>query len=124
MALPELINGPYIFNVNNRYQESSVALMTKSVMFRMKDCLVALGGAETIWKVIASCNAVTVWNIDPEEPNRDLWEDLGDIVYSGGNHSWAILENQVTGGQLCLDYPYGFSYYGAILFSADGTFAR
>jgi len=128
MGAPTLEKGPYIFNVNNAFSEVDGPNRCKRELLELKNALVALGGAETIWKVIASCDGTTVWNIDPEEPNRDLWVDLTDMVHNlnGNPHSWCILKNLTTNGQLIIDYVRNtattYPHYAAIRYSPGGTF--
>lgn len=129
MGSPTLEKGPWIFNVNNLFVESTGYNRCKRELLELKNCLVALGGAETIWKVIASCDGTTVWNIDPEEEDRDLWDDITDMVHStaGNPHSWCILKNLTTNGQLLIDYvrPSAMDYphYAEIRYSPSGAFS-
>lgn len=125
MGLPTLENGPYVFNVNNRFTESNTTNKTLRGILECKNALVALGGAGSIWSVVASCDSTTVKNIGDASP--DLWSELADIVGGSGAHSWCILENGTTGAQLCIDLSnsderyvhWRYSYGGN--FNADGT---
>ena len=103
MSYPALEKGPYIFNVNNLYSESSVTNKAKRILLELKNCLVALGGANQIWTVIASSNSVAFVNIGGDEP-LDLWDDISDIVFAAGGspHSWCVLENKFTGQQIII----------------------
>jgi hypothetical protein len=118
MGLPALINGPYIFNVNNLFYCGTLTVKCQTAIFQMKEILVSLGGAGSVWSVVASSNATAVKNIGDADP--DLWLAYTDIK-SGSTHSWVLLENSTTGGQLCLDYSY--LWYMNVLYSPGGTFA-
>ena len=123
MAVPVLENGPWVFNVNNVFNtDGEVWNRARVVTLGIKNAIVALGGAGTIWKVVASCDSTTVLNIDPEEPNRDTWIDTGDIVIDSGVHSWCVFENQTTGAQFSIETGYGNPYYWSLRFSPGGTF--
>ena len=125
MSFPALENGPYIFNTNIDCVGVDGADKSKRMLFELKEALVALGGAGTIWTSIASCDGVSVLNIDPEEPIQDLWLDKDDVIY-GATHAWCILENSTTGGQLLidrtnLDNKLNCKYSPGGLFTNDGT---
>jgi len=123
MALT-LENGPYIFNVNNLFVEGDSISKAKRMLLELKNGLVALGGAGTIWTVVASCDAVSVKNIGDADP--DLWEDLSDIVSGSGTnpHSWCIVENSTTGAQLLIEGHSIYSIYAYcdIRYSPAGLF--
>lgn len=99
-----LEKGPYVFNVNNTFTESSNNDKCKRMLLELKNELVALGGAGVIWQVVASSDSVSVVNKGGGSP--DLWADISDLVYAynGSPHSWCLLENQTTGSELLLDY--------------------
>jgi hypothetical protein len=123
MGLPTLENGPYIFNVNNAFSEGSTANISKRMILELKNGLVALGGTDTIWHVVASSNSVAVVNIlDPDE-EHDLWNTISNVVYSTGAHSWCVLANKTTGAQMLIDYNTNAHYYVDIKYSTGGTYA-
>lgn len=128
MSAPILEKGPYIFNVNNAFNESTGENRCKRELLELKNALVNLGSAETIWKVIASCDGTTVWNINPLEEDRDLWDDIADVNHNlnSNPHSWCILKNLTTNGQLIIDYVRNtattYPHYAAIRYSPGGTF--
>jgi len=103
MGYPALEKGPYIFNVNNLFYESNTTNKAKRILLELKNCLVNLGGANTIWTVVASSNGVDFVNIGGVEP-LDLWNDISDIVAApnGTAHSWCVLQNVFTGQQLII----------------------
>lgn len=103
MGAPVLEKGPYIFNVNNLFTESNTTNKAKRILLELKNCLVNLGGANTIWTVVASSNGVDFVNIGGDEP-FDLWNSISDIVNAanGSPHSWCVLENLFTGQQLII----------------------
>lgn len=122
MTTPTLENGPYVFNVNNLYSEGTNTNFCKRVLLELKNALYALGGAGVIWDVVASSDSASVKNIGDASP--DLWSDLTDVVYaSSGAHSWVILENQTTGGQLCIDYTANGYFQVHCHYSPGGTFS-
>lgn len=126
MPVPVLEKGPWIFNVNNLFTEASLTAMCQRQLLELKNALVALGGAGTIWTSRASCDASSYLNIDPENPVQDLWVGLSDMVPgSTGARSWCILENSTTGGQLLIEYggQTGNYYDARIIYSPGGTFS-
>lgn len=120
MTLPALENGPYVFNVNNYFEESSFNDKCKRQLLELKNGLVALGGAGVIWQVIASCDATDVKQIGDADP--DLWDTIADVNFSTGAHSWCILENQTTGGMLLIDYDTGYVYRTIMEYSPGGLY--
>lgn len=124
MAVPILEGGPYIFNVNNSGYETNITTKRKKVLLGIKNCIVSLGGAGTIWQVVASSDASSVKNVGDASP--DLWVDYTDVNYaaSGSPHSWVVLENQTTGYQLSIDYNYSSSFIGYcnVYFSRSGLY--
>lgn len=98
-----LEKGPYIFNVNNLFSEANTTDKAKRILLELKNCLVALGGQDQIWTVVASSNGVDFVNIGGTEP-LDLWNSISDIVFAanGTAHSWCILENVFTGQQIII----------------------
>ena len=125
MPVPVLEKGPYVFNVNNLYSESTAVDCMKRALLELKNCLVALGGAGTIWTVVASSNSVSVKNIGDASP--DLWSGLSDLVYATyvNPRSWCILENSTTGGQLLINWETqsGYGYDAGMAYSPGGTYA-
>jgi len=120
-----LEKGPYIFNVNNLFVESSRSNRAKRMLLELKNGLVALGGSGTIWNVVASSNASSVKNKGDGSP--DLWITISNISYGnpGTAHSWCILENLTTGGELLIDYnniTYPAELRADVLYSPGGTF--
>jgi len=122
MGLPTLENGPYVFNVNNYFAESSNLNKQKRWKLELKNCLVALGGSGVIWDVVASSDSVSYVNIGGGSP--DLWVDISDIVgaSAGSPHSWLILENQTTGAQLLIDQASTNYYACNIKYSPGGLY--
>lgn len=116
MGLPTLVNGPYIFNVNNRFYCDTVDIKCRTMLFQMKEALVAMGGAGSIWSVVASTDTSSVKNVGDADP--DLWVDYEDVV----DNSWIVLENSTTGGQLCIDRATS-AWYAYIYYSPGGTFS-
>ena len=86
MTLPALENGPYVFNVNNYFEESSFSDKCKRQLLELKNGLVALGGAGVIWQVIASCDATDVKQIGDADP--DLWYTIAYFIFRTGANSW------------------------------------
>lgn len=120
MTAPTLENGPYIFNVNNYFNDY---YKEQRILLELKNALVALGGAGVIWQVVASSDGSSVVNIGGGSP--DLWASNSDIINAndGSPHSWAILENQTTGGQLCIDCNNSNDNYCTVVYSYGGNFA-
>lgn len=122
MGMPALEGGPYIFNVNNLFSESNVTDKQKRWKLEIKNALVAVGGAGVIWAVTASSDSSSYVNKGGGSP--DLWTDISDIVgNSAGNpHSWCILENQFTGGELLFDTASTNNYQCNIRYSPAGLY--
>ena len=125
MSALSLENGPYKFNVNNSFTESTSDDASRKAVLELKQGLIALGSG-SVWSVVASCDGTTVKNIGDASP--DLWADLTDIVCStSGARSWCILENATTGGQLLIHCAYSsendldlyYSHTGS--YTTDGT---
>jgi hypothetical protein len=129
MSAPTLEKGPYIFNVNNLFVESDGTNKCKRELLELKNCLVDLGGTDAIWTVIASCDATDYVNIQDLDEEHDLWDSIADVNngYIGNAHSWCILKNKTTNGQLLIDYirntPTVYPHYAEIRYSPGGTFA-
>lgn len=116
MAIPALINGPWVFDVNIDCSEASVADTCKHVWWQIKESLVALG-----WSVVASSDSVSVKNIGDADP--DLWVSWSDVISaSSGPHSWIIIESPITGEQVLFDRLVAFETRGNSRFSPNGTF--
>ena len=124
MTYPTLENGPYIFNVNNLFTESTGPDHCKRMLLELKNALKALGGAGVVWDVVASSDSSGYVNKGGGSP--DLWTDITDVIphTAGSAHSWIILENQTTGAELLIDYAYGSTTYDRVIiqFSPGGNF--
>lgn len=117
MGLPTKIK-TWNYSVNHDVTEASVSDTQKHGVFQVKEALASFSQ----WSVVASSDSVSVKNIG--DPSPDLWTDwVTDLVGGTGAHSWIVLENSVTGAQLCIDC--NSTNFGAIewLYSATGSFA-
>ena len=120
MARPAYDNGPWGFDVNNDCSEASIEQTSNHVMVGLKDSLVA----HSAWDVIASSDSVSVKNDGEGSP--DLWTDWAtDIVRANAGiaHSWIIVENNVTGEQICIDMNNVNVNRCNIWYSATGSFS-
>jgi len=122
MSFPALENGPYIFNVNIDCVEGNITNKAKRMLLELKNALVGLGGANTIWTVVASSDATDFVNKGGSEP-LDLWDSIADVSYGTGAHSWCILENLTTHGELLIDWYTSAYYQGEVCkYSPGGLF--
>jgi hypothetical protein len=114
-TFPSLDNGPWTFNINNRItKQAAAADLQRNVWWTLKNVIVSFDE----WSVVASSNGSDFENIGGGQP-IDKWDSDGDIV---GGQSWTVLENSVTGEQLCLDVYSTTLYYGHWRYSATGSF--
>lgn len=120
MPLPTKVK-TYNYSANTVCTEATPEESAEHALHQMKVALVSFSQ----WSVVASCDSTAVKNIGDASP--DLWADWAtDIVHGSGAHSWIILENSVTGEQLCFDclgtWPYLDVVYSATgAFNTDGT---
>ena len=117
MGVPALTKGPWTFSVNHDCSEAAVNDTSSHAGWQIKESLVSFPA----WSVIASSDGSSVKNIGEASP--DLWTAWSDVQAGSGAHSWIILENSVTGGQLCLDFRTTVEYQVYCLYSATGAFA-
>jgi len=119
MANPSQTNGPWVFSVNNDCSEVAENDTIKHSMWQLKESLVSFSE----WSVVASSDSSSVKNIGDGSP--DLWTAWADLVWGnpGVAHSWIILENSVTGEQLCIDCNTGVYSWFEVVYSATGSFA-
>lgn len=117
MSVPALDNGPWTFNVNNDCSEPVLNDTKRHSIWQLKECLKGFSA----WSVIASSDSVSVKNIGDASP--DLWSAWSNVVGAnpGTAHSWIILENSVTGEQICFDTR-GTSYQTDVVWSQSGAF--
>lgn len=123
MGVPILEGGPYVFNVNNLFTELTVIDVVKRMLLELKNALVALGGDEVIWHVIASCDASNVVNKLDADEEHDLWNTIADVSY-GATHSWCLLENKTTGAHLLIDRNFNAWGYVDVKYSTGGTYGN
>ena len=86
-------------NVNNVVTSQAELPWSRDFLFRIKQALT--GFATLPWTVINSSNGVDV--------GGDRWAGPGSLVWNTGAHSWIILQQPGTGGQLCIDLDYAVS---------------
>lgn len=116
MTLPTKIK-TWNYSVNHDVTEAAVNDMCKHAVYQIKEALVSFSQ----WSVVASSDSSSVKNIGDASP--DLWTDWNtDVVPGTGAHSWIILENSVTGAQLCFDMLAGSAYVMDVVYSATGAF--
>jgi len=120
MTVPALTNGPWVFSVNHNCPGAEANEIGMRSIFQVKQCLVSFAA----WSAVASSDSLAVKNIGDGSP--DLWTAYTDLIWGnpGVVHSWVILENSVTGEQLCLDCNYtGVIRWMEVVYSATGAFA-
>lgn len=108
----------WTFSLNHDESGASVNDTCKNAYFRIKSIIAGFSA----WSVVASSNASSVKNIGDASP--DLWSSTSDITFAGEGvaHSWVVLENSVTGVQICIDCI-GATYTKVrILCSHDGSY--
>jgi len=121
MPLPTKLK-TYNYHVNNVCTEATAEETAEHAVWQLKESLISFSQ----WSGVASCDSTAVKNIG-DGGDLDLWDDwASDIVHGSGAHSWIVLENSVTGEQLCIDclatWPYLDVVYSATgSFAADGT---
>lgn len=117
MSAPAYSKGPWTFSVNNDCSEATISETAQHAWYQVKESLASFSA----WSVVASSDSVSVKNIGDASP--DLWTDwTTDVVGGTTPHSWILLENSVTGGQLCIDMTSTNEYLGTLLYSATGAF--
>lgn len=115
MALPTKVK-TWEYNVGVDCTEVSYLDSARHAIHQIKVALASFSS----WSVVASSDSVSVKNIGDASP--DLWAAWSNVVAGAGAHSWVILENSVTGGQLCIDLDTANSYRVTWLYSASGSF--
>ena len=116
MTLPTKIK-TWNYSVNHDATEGVFADMCKHAIYLLKEAIASFSQ----WSVVASSDSVAVKNIGDASP--DLWTDwTTDIVNATGAHSWVVLENSVTGGQLCIDMLMSSVNLMDVVYSATGAF--
>jgi len=113
MSVPTLQNGPWVFNVNNTFTDATYTNVTRWALWKVKDVLASF----TEWSVIASTNGTDLANIGAGG-DIDYWDAYTDAV----TNSWVILENSVTGEQLCIYNSNANSQMINIYWSVTGGF--
>jgi len=117
MSLPAKVK-TWNFSVNHDVSEATLADTCKHGIFQMKEALISFAQ----WAGVASSNSSSVKNIG-DGGDVDLWDAWAtDIVNGAGAHSWVVLENSVTGAQLCFDMLSASVNYIDIVYSATGAF--
>ena len=116
MGAPALENGPWNFDVNNDCSETATLDSKRHACWQTKESLAGFSA----WSVVASSDSSSVKNIGDASP--DLWTAWSNVVFGVGAHSWIILENSVTGEQLCIDCNTADVQQVSILCSATGAF--
>lgn len=105
------------YSVNHDCTEASIEDTAKHSIHQMKVALASFSQ----WSVVASSDSSSVKNIGDGSP--DLWSDWStDVVWGAGAHSWVILENSVTGAQICFDCTNLNYQFMDIVYSATGAF--
>jgi len=115
MTFPTVENGPWVFNINNiSGKHDTSAELRIWAFFNLKEVLISFDE----WSVVASANGSSFANIGAGG-DVDLWDTISDIV---AGSSWVVVENSVTGEQLCIDAYSATTYYGHFRYSATGSF--
>lgn len=117
MVAPAYTNGPWNFDANNDCSETATLDSKRHALWQTKESLVGFSA----WSVVASSDSSTVKQIGDASP--DLWTAWSDVVFGVGAHSWCILENSVTGEQLCLDAFSSNTQRVVVAYSPDGVYA-